>query len=229
MPDFIADLIASGLAKEMPTLNRLLLCTVCSLIFGLAVAFIYMFRSRYSKSLAATLVLIPSIVQVIIMIVNGNVGAGIAVLGAFSLVRFRSIPGNARDIGYLFFAMALGFVAGMGHVFNAFIFLLLIGGAGLLLTCTSFAQGETDVRILRITIPENLDYDGLFNEVLGKYTRSAELEKVRTTNMGSLYELTYHVQLKSAATTKEFMDELRCMNGNLNILIGREQRDLEEL
>jgi len=229
VPDFITGLFAGGFANGIPSLERLLFCTVCSLVFGLAASLIYMFRSKYSKSLAATLVVIPAIVQIIIMIVNGNVGAGIAVLGAFSLVRFRSIPGNARDIGYLFFAMALGFVTGMGHVFYAFIFLLLIGGVGLLLTYTRFAQGETDVRILRIIIPENLDYDGLFDEVFVKHTRSVELEKVRTTNMGSLYELTYNVQLKSASIPKEFMDELRCRNGNLNILISREQRDVDEL
>ena len=225
----MTDFFTGGFANEIPTLQRLLLCTVCSLIFGLAVAAVYMFRSKYSKSLAATLVMIPAIVQIIIMIVNGNVGAGIAVLGAFSLVRFRSIPGNARDIGYLFFAMALGFVAGMDHVFYAFIFLLLIGGVGLLLTGTRFAQGEADIRVLRITIPENLDYDGLFDEIFRKYTRSAELDRVRTTNMGSLYELTYHVRLKTSFMPKEFMDELRCRNGNLNITISREQRDLEEL
>ena len=223
------DFITSGVANEIPTLERLLLCTVCSLIFGLAAAAIYMFRSRYSQSLAATLVVIPAIVQIIIMIVNGNVGAGIAVHGAFSLVRFRSIPGNARDIGYLFFAMALGFVTGMGHVFYALIFFLLIGGVGLLLTQTRFGQGETDVRVLRIVIPENLDYDGLFDEVFGRYTRSAELETVRTTNMGSLYELTYLVRLKTASMPKEFMDELRCRNGNLNIMISRERRSGEEL
>ena len=223
------DFIAGGLTNEIPTLERLLFCTVCSLIFGLAVALAYMFRNKYSPSLAATLVVIPAIVQIIITIVNSNVGAGIAVLGAFSLVRFRSIPGNARDISYLFFAMALGFVTGMGHVFYALVFLLLVGSVGLLLTCTRFGQRGADVRVLRITIPENLDYDGLFDEIFDKYARSAELEKVRTTNMGSLYELTYLVRLKSASIPKEFMDELRCRNGNLNILISRERRDGEEL
>ena len=229
MPDFITGFVPGDFASELPTLGRLLLYTVCSLVFGFAVAMVYMFRNKYSRSLAATLVLIPAIVQIIIMIVNGNVGAGIAVLGAFSLVRFRSIPGNARDIGYLFFAMALGFVAGMGHVFYALIFFLLIGSVGLLLTGTRFGQGEADIRILRITIPENLDYDGLFDEVFRKHARSVELDKVRTTNMGSLYELTYHVRLKSVSVSREFIDELRCRNGNLNILISREQRDTEEL
>jgi len=226
MLDFI---INGGLKNEIPTLERMLLCTACSLIFGFAVAAAYMFRNKYSKSLAATLVVIPAIVQIIIMVVNGNVGAGIAVLGAFSLVRFRSIPGNARDIGYLFLAMSLGFVAGMGHIFYAFIFLLLIGGVCLLLTCTRFGQGEMDARVLRITIPENLDYDGLFDEIFAKYARSAELEMVKTTNMGSLYELMYSIRLKSASIPKEFIDELRCRNGNLNILLSREHRTGEEL
>ena len=226
MLDFI---INGSLKNELPVFERILFCTACSLIFGFAVAAAYMFRNKYSKSLAATLVVIPAIVQIIIMVVNGNVGAGIAVLGAFSLVRFRSIPGNARDIGHLFLAMALGFVAGMGHIFHAFIFLLLVGGICMLLTYTRFGQGETDARVLRITIPENLDYDGLFDEIFVKYTRSSELETVKTTNMGSLYELTYIIRLKSASMPKEFIDELRCRNGNLNIMISREQRGGEEL
>ena len=145
------------------------------------------------------------------------------------MVRFRSLPGSARDIGYLFFAMALGFVTGMGYIFYALVFLVLIGSVGLLLTRVRFGQGETDNRVLRITVPEDIDYDRLFDEVFAKYTRSAELEKVKTTNMGSLYELTYLIRLKSASVPKEFIDELRCRNGNLNILISREQRDGEEL
>ena len=221
--------LTNSVIQGTPALGTLLLCTACSLAFGLAVAAAYMFKNRYSRSLAVTLVLIPAIVQIIIMLVNGNIGAGVAVAGAFSLVRFRSLPGNARDIGCLFFAMALGLVTGMGYLFYAFIFLLLIDGASLLLTCFGFGQGETNSRVLRITIPENIDYDGLFDEVFVKYTDSAELERVKTTNMGSLYELTYVVRLKSASMPKAFIDELRCRNGNLNILLSREQRDGEEL
>ena len=223
------DIITGSVTSGIPTLKSLLLCTACSLIFGFAVAFAYMFHNKYSKSLAMTLVLIPAIVQIIIMLVNGNVGAGIAVLGAFSLVRFRSIPGNSRDLCFLFFALALGFAAGMGYLFYSFIFLLLIGSVSMLLIYIRFGQGETDSRILRITIPENLDYDGLFDDLFAKYTRSAELERVKTTNMGSLFELTYIVRLKSASMPKDFIDELRCRNGNLNILFSREQRGGEEL
>jgi hypothetical protein len=207
----------------------MLLCTVCSLVFGLAVAFVYMFRNKHSKSLAVTLALLPATVQIVIMLVNGNIGAGVAVAGAFSLVRFRSIPGSARDIGSLFFAMALGLATGMGYLFYAFLFLLIVGGAHMLLSVSRFGQGGTDARVLRITIPENLDYDGMFDDLFEKYTRGTELNKVKTTNMGSLYELTYLVRLKGASIPKEFMDELRCRNGNLGILVSCEQRTREEL
>ncbi|MDR2197412.1 MAG: DUF4956 domain-containing protein [Coriobacteriales bacterium] len=225
VPDFLTQSVTGG----APTLGGMLLCTVCSLVFGLAVAFVYMFRNKHSKSLAVTLALLPATVQIVIMLVNGNIGAGVAVAGAFSLVRFRSIPGSARDIGSLFFAMALGLATGMGYLFYAFLFLLIVGGAHMLLSVSRFGQGGTDARVLRITIPENLDYDGMFDDLFEKYTRGTELNKVKTTNMGSLYELTYLVRLKGASIPKEFMDELRCRNGNLGILVSCEQRTREEL
>lgn len=221
--------ITASVAHGIPALNALLLCTACSLVLGLAVAGTYMFRNKYSRSLAVTLVLLPALVQVVIMLVNGNIGAGVAVAGAFSLVRFRSMPGNARDIGSLFFAMTLGFITGMGYLFYAFVLLLVLGGAGLLLTLVKFGAGKAEPRVLRITIPENLDYDGLFDEVFEKYARSFELEKVRTVSMGSLFELTYSIQLKASSVPKAFIDELRCRNGNLSIFISREQQEREEL
>ena len=223
------DTITGNVTSGIPAFWNLLLCTVCSLGFGFAVAATYMFRNKYSKSMAVTLVLIPAIVQIIIMIVNGNIGAGVAVAGAFSLVRFRSMPGTARDIGSLFFAMALGLITGMGYLLYAFTFLLLICGASLLLTYLRFGQGESENRILRITIPEDIDYDGLFDDIFAKHTQGVELDKVKTTNMGTLYELTYTVRLKLSSIPKTFIDELRCRNGNLNIMLGREQRDGEEL
>jgi len=207
------------------TLQGMVLCTVFSLIFGFAIAGTYMFKNSYSRSLATTLVLLPAIVQVIIMLVNRNIGAGIAVAGAFSLVRFRSIPGTAREIGSLFFAMSTGFVTGLGYIFYAFVFLLFIGGTSLLLTQLSFGD-DGSIRFLKIKIPENLDYEGLFDDIFAKYTSSVRLEKVITTDMGSLFELTYTVRLKSSS--KAFIDELRCRNGNLNITLSR-NRTGEEL
>jgi len=210
--------ITASVYDGVLTLQGMVLCTVFSLIFGLIIAGIYMFKNKYSRSLAMTLVLLPAIVQVIIMLVNKNIGAGIAVAGAFSLVRFRSIPGTAREIGALFFAMAIGFVTGLGYIFYAFVFLLLVGGASLLLTQLSFGE-DGSIRFLRIKIPENLDYEGLFDDIFAKFTRSARLEKVTTTDMGSLFELTYAVHLKSSS--KAFIDELRSRNGNLNITLSR--------
>ena len=212
------------------TLQGMILCTVSSLIFGFAIAGIYMFKNSYSRSLAMTLVMLPAIVQVIIMLVNKNIGAGIAVAGAFSLVRFRSIPGTAREIGSLFFAMSTGFVTGLGYIFYAFVFLLFIGGTSLLLTQLSFGD-DGSIRFLKIKIPENLDYEGLFDDIFAKYASSVRLEKVVTTDMGSLFELTYAVRLKSSSKafpSKALIDELRCRNGNLNITLSR-NRTGEEL
>ena len=219
------ETIAGSVTREFSAPQSMILCTVFSLVFGLAIAGIYMFKNKYSRSMATTLVLLPAIVQIIIMLVNGNIGVGVAVAGAFSLVRFRSIPGTAREIGALFFAMAIGFVTGLGFLFYAFLFLLLVGGASLLLTLFSFGE-NTSLCFLEIKIPENLDYEGLFDDIFAKYTKSIKLEKVRTTNMGSLFELTYVVHLESSP--KAFLDELRCRNGNLNIMLSR-NRSGEEL
>jgi hypothetical protein len=225
MKEMPLDAIAGSVINEIHTLQNMVLCTVFSLFFGLAIAGIYMFKNKYSRSLAITLVLLPSIVQVVIMLINGNIGVGVAVAGAFSLVRFRSIPGTAREIGALFFAMAIGFVTGLGYVFYAFVFMVLIGGAWLLLTRFSFGE-DKNLHMLKIKIPENIDYNGLFDDIFAKYTRSIRLEKVKTTDMGSLFELTYAVHLKSPP--KALIDELRCRNGNLNIMISR-NLDGEEL
>jgi len=223
--------ISSSVINGAPTLGSLLLCTAGSIILGLCVALVYMFKNQYSKSLAFTLVLLPATVQIVIMLTSGNIGAGVATAGAFNLVRFRSLPGKARDIGSLFFAMALGLATGMGYLFYAFIFAILVGLVSIILTGIQFGQKEPDNRILRITIPESLDYDAVFDDIFAAHTKRAELTQVRTTNLGSLYELTYTVRLKSNAhiMPKDFLDALRCRNGNLNIILSREQRGGEEL
>jgi len=218
------SILAGGLSP-----GRVLICLACSLVFGLCTALIHRAGGRSSRNFTLTLALLPLIVQIIVMLVNGNLGAGVAVAGTFSLVRFRSIPGNSRDITAVFFCMALGFVAGMGYLFYGFLFLLVAGGGSLLLGSSPLARGGRNRRILRITIPENLDYDGLFDQVFGDYTTGAELDQVKTTNMGSLYELTYTIHLREAEAPKCFLDALRTLNGNLNIILSREHRENEEL
>ena len=213
------------------TMESLILATFASLILGLGVAGVYMFRNTYSKSFAVSLVLLPAMIQIVIMMVNGNVGAGVAVMGAFSLVRFRSVPGSAREISNIFLAMAIGLTTGMGYVWVALVFLVIIGSASMLLTVFRFGEQSLAQREkeLKITIPENLDFTGIFDDLFEKYARKVVLIQVKTTNMGSLYELKYHIYLKEAGTEKAFMDELRCRNGNLSISYGRVSSQNTEL
>lgn len=203
------------------TLPAFLTCTLASLLLGVGCAMLCMYRNRYSQTFALTLAILPAVVQMIIMLVNGNIGTGVAVAGAFGLVRFRSAPGNAREIGLLFLAMALGLATGMGYLAAAALFFLILAAFLLLLLSVRFGMGKESERLLKITIPENLDYEGLFDDIFPQYTASAELERVRTTNMGTLYELEYRILLLGRTVPKEFMDALRCRNGNLNIVCGR--------
>ncbi|MCL2404693.1 MAG: DUF4956 domain-containing protein [Defluviitaleaceae bacterium] len=226
MLETLASSITTG---EMSMALALAICTFVSLVLGLGVAGVYRYKSAYSQGLATTLVLMPALVQIVIMLASGNIGVGVALAGAFSLIRFRSVPGNARDIGHLFLSMGLGFVTGLGYLLFAVMFLIIIGGASLILTASQFGRGEFNYRMLRIKIPENLDYDGLFDDILAKYTTSYELDNVRTTQMGSLYELSYTIRLKTTSIPKAFIDELRVRNGNLSILLGRGQRDMGDL
>ena len=204
-----------------------LFTTVFSLIFGIIIAWIYTLQNKRSKTMAIALAIMPAIVQAIIMIVSGNIGAGVAVAGAFNLVRFRSAPGNAKDIGYIFFAMVVGFLAGMGFLLFSFIFLVVIGV--MLFVSAHLVMDKAGTYILRITVPESINFNGLFEEVFEKYAKEVNLYRVRTTNMGSLYELTYTIQLTKQSQMKDFIDELRIRNGNLNILLSRNIEDSEEL
>ena len=170
--------------------------------------------------------LLPPVVTLVIMMVNGNIGAGLAVAGTFALVRFRSVPGSAKEIAGLFMTVAIGLACGMGYVAYAGIFFLIMAALALLLGKFRFGEAGKAHRQLKIVIPENLDYEGIFDDLFEKYTVTHELVKVRTTNVGTLYELTYDIRLKSDQVSKEFIDEIRCRNGNLNIICGREA-DLE--
>jgi uncharacterized membrane protein YhiD involved in acid resistance len=184
------------------TAGALLICLATALLLGLGAGAIHMFRNHYSKSFVVTLVLLPAIVALVIMMVNGNIGAGVAVAGTFSLVRFRSVPGDAREICSIFFTMALGLVLGMGYIAFAVLFFLVIGAAMLLLSVLQFGEQKSDLRELKITIPENLDYNGLFDDVFSKYTSQAQLVRVKTSNLGTLYELQYDVQLNTRKSAR---------------------------
>ena len=208
-----------------------LLCVGSALVIGLLISACYRYHIRYTRSFVATLALLPAVVCVVIMMVNGNVGAGVAVAGAFSLVRFRSVPGTAREIGALFLAMGAGLIVGMGYIAYGFLFSIVLGAASMLYNRLDFGAGEKAAlyKTLHITIPEDLDYTGVFDGLLREYTSSCELTQVRTTNMGSLFRLTYNITLRSADREKELIDKLRCRNGNLEITVSKQENTVGEL
>lgn len=213
------------------SVSDFLLCIGCSLLIGLILAFCYTFRSRYTRSFIVTLALLPTVVCVVIMMVNGNVGTGVAVAGAFSLVRFRSAPGTAKEITMLFLAMGAGLLAGMGYLGFALLFTLIVCLLNLLYHCfdLGFKKNGARYKTLNITIPEDLDYSGVFESVLQDYAASWELVRVKTTNMGSMFQLTYQLTLKAAANEKEMIDKLRCRNGNLEIAVSKQETAVAEL
>lgn len=210
---------ADSLVSAVST-GSFLLCSLASLIMGMAVAGIYMFRHSYSKNFVVTLALLPLIVQMVITLVNGNLGAGIAVMGVFNLVRFRSIPGSAKDIGTVFLAMAIGLATGMGYLLLGFIFTVIVAIANFVYVVSPFGTPREPAKLLKVTIPEDLEYDGVFDQVLNRYAATYELTEVTTTNMGSLFQLSYLMRLREPRLEKAMIDELRCLNGNLKISLG---------
>ena len=208
-----------------------LTCVGFSLVLGLVMAFAYMYRTRYTKSFVVTLALLPAVVCVVIMMVNGNVGAGVAVAGAFSLVRFRSVPGTAKEICTLFLAMGAGLICGMGYLGFAGVFTLVLCLAFIIYTRLDLGTKRNGAmyKSFRITNPEDLDYSGVFDEVFEQYTRTYELVNVKTVGMGSLFRLTYDVVLKDPSQEKELIDQLRCRNGNLEIMVSKQSVTNAEL
>ena len=213
------------------SVSDFLICIAGALAIGIILAFAYMHRSRYTKSFVMTLALLPAVVCVVIMMVNGNVGTGVAVAGAFSLVRFRSVPGTAKEITMLFVAMGAGLVSGMGYLGFAFLFTVIMCVFCVLYSHMDFGAKKNGAlyKTLNVTIPEDLDYTGVFEEILNEYTRTYELVRVKTTNMGSMFRLTYDLVMKDAAKEKEMIDKLRCRNGNLEISVSRQETTVTEL
>ena len=213
------------------SIKDFLLCVGISLILGLIMALAYMFKTRYTKSFVLTLALLPAVVCVVIMMVNGNVGTGVAVAGAFSLVRFRSVPGTAREIVTLFLAMGAGLIAGMGYLAYAFIFTIIM--CILLIVYNLFDFGtkknSATYKTIIITIPEDLNYSNIFDDIFAEHTTNCELIRVKTTNMGSMFKLTYNVTLRDITKEKEMIDKLRCRNGNLEISVSRQDTTVSEL
>ena len=209
--------------------TELLLCIAVSLVLGLLVALIHMYRNVYTKNFVITLAVLPVLVQSVIMLVNGNLGTGVAVLGAFSLIRFSSVAGGAREITSIFWSMGIGLATGMGFVSYIVVFSIVVAGFLLVIYRTDFGNQKTAERELKITIPEDLDYPDLFDDIFDEFAYNNRLESVRTTTMGSLYELRYVLFLKDQQQEKALIDAIRVRNGNLPIVLGKVATNRDEL
>lgn len=212
-------------------LGDFVLCIGVALVLGIFLALAFAYKSRFTKSFVSALALLPAIVCVVIMMVNGNIGAGVAVAGAFSLVRFRSAQGTAREITAIFMAMGSGLICGMGYLGYAALFTVIMCILFAIYNCfdlganAKFAVAKT----LKITIPEDLDYTNVFDDIFGEYTSECHLIRVKSTNMGSMFRLEYNIILRDGSKEKEFIDKLRTRNGNLEIMVSREQTASGEL
>ncbi|MGI6745365.1 MAG: VTC domain-containing protein [Acutalibacteraceae bacterium] len=206
------------------------ICLGTSIVLGIIISLVYMVRNTYSKGFVMTLAMLPLIVQVVILMVNGNLGVGVAVMGAFSLVRFRSIPGTAREICAIFMSMAVGLATGTGYVAFAFIVTAILCTVLLLFNLTSFGSSEKNqMHSVKISIPEQLNINDVFNDTFEKYLSVCSLERVKTTNLGSLFELTYCVKFKDENSQKAFIDEIRTKNGNLPIVCSKLKSEYGEM
>ncbi len=203
------------------SISTALICMGAAIIFGIIIALVHMYSTKCSKNFAITIAVLPLLVQVVIMMVNGNLGTSIAILGSFSLIRFRSMQGNSRELVSIFFAMAIGLAVGMGHIMYAFVFTLITSLALIILQKSSFGMKKNNEKSLKVTIAENLDYTNIFDDIFDKYTNNIELNKIKTTNMGSMFELSYNISLKNNINEKDFIDEIRTRNGNLTVNLGR--------
>ena len=207
------------------------LCFAVALVLGVVLAAGYTVKGKYTKSFAITLAILPAVVSVVIMLVNGNIGAGVAVAGAFSLVRFRSAPGSAKEIAAIFIAMCAGLLAGMGYLMFGVIFTIIMAGILLVLNIVKVWNRKLSPKekSLRITIPEDLNYTEVFDDIFKEFTLSYETVSVKTANMGSMFKLKYNIVLKDATREKQFIDALRCRNGNLEIMISNREEMQNEL
>ena len=222
MPDLFAGIFTDG-AGSTVLVRNFLLCVGAALLTGLMYFGAYSFKNRASGSFRTALIMLPAVVAVVIMMVNGNIGVGVATAGAFSLVRFRSAQGNAKEISMIFMAMCSGLVAGVGYLAYAVLFTAIM--CAVVMICNLIAakrQKSSRTRILKMTVPEDLDYTGAFDGIFGIYTDVCEPLSVKTSNMGSLFKLTYRIGMKAGASEKEFIDSLRVKNGNLEILLLKE-------
>jgi len=189
-------------------------------VLGLMISLVYLLthnREGYSGSFIVTLIMLPAIISVLILLIGSNVARAFSLAGAFSLIRYRSAPGDPKDIAYVFFTMAVGLACGMGFIPYAAVFAVIICLVMAILYLTKYGNPKNTHMQLTVTVPENQNYQGLFDDILDQYTNSWKLKKVKTSEFGTLFDLSYSIQMKSDADQKKFIDDLRCRNGNLTV------------
>ena len=229
--DAIFNGIFDGALTQNISVGNFLLCLGVSLLLGLVMAATYMYKNEQSSGFLITLALLPAVVCVVIMMVNGNIGAGVAVAGAFSLVRFRSAPGSAKEIVSIFLAMGAGLISGMGYLGFAALFTVIMC---IVFVFYNFIASESEKiasvnKTFKITIPEDLDYTDVFEDIFAEFTTKNELIQVKTTNMGSMFRLTYNVTLKEASKEKQMIDRIRERNGNLEVIVSKQENHMTSL
>lgn len=224
-------MLESILTEATATVSLLdcMICIVVAIILGGVISFTHKMTTKTTPNFLLTLAILPVLVQVVILLINGNLGTSLAVAGAFSLIRFRSMPGNSKEIISVFWAMAIGLGLGMGYITYSIIITIIV--AILVIGLNKLVTKGQDLaeRKLKIVIPENLDYEEVFNDIFEKYSNKVELQKVKTTNMGSMYELVYLVSMKKELKEKDFIDEIRCRNGNMLVMLERKELSEVEL
>ncbi|MBQ4531566.1 MAG: DUF4956 domain-containing protein [Lachnospiraceae bacterium] len=219
----------SIITTQQMTTSDQLICMAAAIILGFIISFTYIKTGIYSKNFCRTLVIMPILISAVMILVNGNLGTSVAVLGAFSLVRFRSLQGTSRDISFILFTMTIGLATSMGYIKFAVVLTIIICIIIFFLSIVNYGEKRGEEKELRITIPENLDYNGIFDDIFSKYLKKATLVSVRTTNLGSMYEICYKINLYDEKQEKNMIDDIRCKNGNLNIVCGRLNYSQEEL
>ncbi len=224
------DTLFSTTIAEALTFGTTILIILSALALGLCISLVYMIthkKEEYAASFTVTLIMLPAIIAMIILLVGNNVARAFSLAGAFSLIRFRSAPGDSKDIAYVFFTLGVGLACGMGYIGYAALFAFILCSVMIVLTKLNFGSKHESPMRLKIVLPEDMDYQGVLDDVLDEYTTTSKLRKIKTTEFGSLFEITYDITLKNTADSKCFIDKLRCKNGNLNvILFMREDNEL---
>lgn len=221
MNDFL-NLITQGAGSSIQGISSAIVTMLFAIVFGLVIGITYMATSKrqYAQNFVVTVVMLPSILSMIIFLVGSNLAMAFSLAGTLSIIRFRSAPGDPKDIGYIFAAIAAGLASGVGLYVYGILFVAVFSLLMVLLFLSKFAKPKSNRKILKITVPENLDFNTAFDELLDRFTARHEMVRVKTTNLGSLFELSYNITLLKNCNEKAFLDELRCLNGNLTISLS---------